>query len=116
MYLIFSSTGISFLAGGQLVAGHGAIVKAVGDQGGTGMALGHDHLTECITLLWLTLEHELTHPHLVMAPPETPSSKTPLASWTLQPLLLVRLLQEVPMTQQKFSQMLAANGGQVSQI
>jgi len=28
------------LAATQLAAGHGAIVKAVGDQGGTGQALG----------------------------------------------------------------------------
>jgi hypothetical protein len=28
------------LAASQLAAGHGAIIKAVGDQGGTGAALG----------------------------------------------------------------------------
>jgi len=28
------------LAASQLVAGHGAIIKAVGDQGGNGTALG----------------------------------------------------------------------------
>jgi len=31
---------VAFLAAGQLVAGHGAIIKAVGDAGGTGSAIG----------------------------------------------------------------------------
>jgi hypothetical protein len=31
---------VAFLAAGQLVAGHGAIVKAVGDAGGAGAAIG----------------------------------------------------------------------------
>ena len=32
------------LAATQLAAGHGAIVKAVGDQGGTGQALGSEYI------------------------------------------------------------------------
>lgn len=35
----------AFLATSQLVAGHGAIVKAVGDQGGAGSAIGIDPAT-----------------------------------------------------------------------
>jgi hypothetical protein len=31
---------LAFIASAQLVAGHGAIVKAVGDAGGSGTALG----------------------------------------------------------------------------
>lgn len=31
---------LAFIATAELVAGHGAIVKAVGDAGGTGQALG----------------------------------------------------------------------------
>jgi hypothetical protein len=31
---------VAFLAAGQLVAGHGAIIKAVGDAGGAGSAIG----------------------------------------------------------------------------
>jgi hypothetical protein len=38
MYI--SSALILLFAGGSLVAGHGAIVRAVGDQGGIGTALG----------------------------------------------------------------------------
>ena len=38
MYI--SSALILLFAGGNLVAGHGAIIKAVGDQGGAGTALG----------------------------------------------------------------------------
>lgn len=33
------------LAASQLVAGHGAIVKAVGDMGGNGSALGSTYLS-----------------------------------------------------------------------
>ena len=36
---------LALLAGAQLVAGHGAIIKAVGDAGGMGMALGIDTST-----------------------------------------------------------------------
>lgn len=35
-----SSIVLAFIATAQLVAGHGAIVKAVGDAGGSGTALG----------------------------------------------------------------------------
>jgi hypothetical protein len=40
MYI--SSALILLFAGGNLVAGHGAIVKVVGDQGGAGTALGSE--------------------------------------------------------------------------
>jgi hypothetical protein len=36
------------LAASQLVAGHGAIIKAVGDQGGNGTALGSKSCIENI--------------------------------------------------------------------
>jgi hypothetical protein len=38
--MYFSSAVLLLVAAGQLVAGHGAIVKAVGDAGGEGTALG----------------------------------------------------------------------------
>lgn len=41
--MLFKSILISFATAG-LVAGHGAIVKAVGDQGGSGTALGGESL------------------------------------------------------------------------
>ena len=40
--MLFKSILICFDAS-QLVAGHGAIVKAVGDQGGNGTALGSEY-------------------------------------------------------------------------
>lgn len=42
MYL--QSTLFFLMASSSLVAGHGAIVKAVGDQGGSGTALGSEYL------------------------------------------------------------------------
>jgi hypothetical protein len=38
--MLFKSSLIAFIAAAQLVAGHGAIIKAVGDQGGAGSAIG----------------------------------------------------------------------------
>jgi hypothetical protein len=44
--MLLSSSSLTFvlLAIAQLVAGHGAIIKAVGDAGGNGTALGSQHL------------------------------------------------------------------------
>jgi hypothetical protein len=47
--MLFKSILIA-LAASQLVAGHGAIVKAVGDQGGEGQALGSTSFTFCLLL------------------------------------------------------------------
>jgi hypothetical protein len=43
MYFSTSSIAFALLAASQLVAGHGAIVKAVGDAGGQGAAIGGKH-------------------------------------------------------------------------
>jgi hypothetical protein len=40
MFFSTSSVALALLAASQLVAGHGAIVKAVGDAGGAGSAIG----------------------------------------------------------------------------
>jgi len=40
--MLFKSSLIAFIAAAQLVAGHGAIIKAVGDKGGAGSAIGVD--------------------------------------------------------------------------
>lgn len=40
--MLFKSSLIAMFAAATLVAGHGAIVKAVGDQGGAGAAIGVD--------------------------------------------------------------------------
>lgn len=69
MMYIFSSL-IFLLAGEQLVAGHRAIVKAVGDQGGTRMALGSMYSMKYVpSYFWA--DHgtsvDLTHLHLVTA-------------------------------------------------
>jgi len=40
--MLFQSSLIALFAAAQLVAGHGAIIKAVGDQGGAGSAIGVD--------------------------------------------------------------------------
>jgi len=45
MYFSTSSIALALLAASQLVAGHGAIVKAVGDAGGQGAAIGVDPAT-----------------------------------------------------------------------
>lgn len=43
--MFFSASVLLLLtASSQLVAGHGAIIKAVGDAGGQGMALGGKYL------------------------------------------------------------------------
>lgn len=36
------------LAASELVAGHGAITGAVGDQGGSGSAIGSEYILICI--------------------------------------------------------------------
>ena len=43
--MLYSAVLVSLLAGSQLVAGHGAIIKAVGDAGGQGSAIGIDPST-----------------------------------------------------------------------
>jgi len=45
MMYVYSSLSLGLLAITQLVAGHGAIIKAVGDAGGTGSAVGVDPAT-----------------------------------------------------------------------
>ena len=40
--MLFKSSIVAMFAAATLVAGHGAIVKAVGDQGGAGSAIGVD--------------------------------------------------------------------------
>jgi len=45
MFFSTSSIALALLAASQLVAGHGAIVKAVGDAGGAGSAIGVDPAT-----------------------------------------------------------------------
>jgi hypothetical protein len=42
MFFSTSSIALALLAASQLVAGHGAIVKAVGDAGGAGSAIGSE--------------------------------------------------------------------------
>lgn len=42
MPAVYSSLFVALLGLSPLVAGHGAITKATGDAGGTGMALGID--------------------------------------------------------------------------
>jgi hypothetical protein len=43
--MLFKSSIVAMFAAATLVAGHGAIVKAVGDQGGAGSAIGVDPAT-----------------------------------------------------------------------
>lgn len=57
--MLFKSVIIA-LAASQLVAGHGAIVKAVGDMGGNGTALGSKYKALNISSIWNNFGLDLT--------------------------------------------------------
>ena len=99
---MYSITSILVLlaSASQLVSGHGAIIKAVGDAGGEGMALGG-------TLLHLHSSHEyhgllfqLILPLLVTVRDVLHSSKTLRDSEMLARMLVARLSVVEKTTQQ----------------
>jgi len=84
--MLFKSA-ILALAASQLVAGHGAIIKAVGDAGGSGQAIGSKYSSAFCLSFHLSQHVVLTRPQLttplpVTAPSETPSNKIPPVSRT----------------------------------
>lgn len=95
--MLFKSLLVCFVAS-QLVAGHGAIVKVVGDQGGSGTALGSKY--QLWTLSFQADILKLMIALHVMEQPESHSSKTLLDLRTLLLINAVRLLEVEPMIQQ----------------
>jgi hypothetical protein len=90
MFFSTSSIALALLAASQLVAGHGAIVKAVGDAGGAGSAIGSKQYFSSTSARFLTAI-QLTQPPHVMEPRGTHSNRIPLASRVTTPMLAVRL-------------------------
>jgi len=92
MYFQTSIT-LGLLAVCQLVAGHGAIVAATGDQGGAGMAIGSTYIViDIATRCTCSRESQLTRAPHVMAPEGIHSNRTRLASEAMRRQPVARLL------------------------
>lgn len=97
--MLFKSVLVA-LAASQLVAGHGAIIKATGDAGGNGQALGSKcHILSINHILQSLTSSQSSIPLLVMDLAATHSNRTPLASAVLPPMLAVRPLEVVTTAQ-----------------